>query len=380
MGIVMSSARLQEFPLPLSAAAEQLYITAAANGMGRQDDCDLVSLYIPQTPLAVHEQARAATAIPTSTPPSSPVVIRKVGFVGLGAMGQGMAASLVRSGFNVHGFDAYAPSIDKFAAVGNKAITAASPFDAAQGAQILVIMVQNASQIDDVLFGSGKVAEALPNGGIVILSSTVSPSFVREVGKKLAAMGKEIDVVDAPVSGGVKRAANGQLAIITSGDNITISRSSPVLVAMSGAPENLHRIEGGIGAASSVKLINQLLAGVHIAAAAEAMAFGAKLGLNTRILYEIIRDAAGGSWMFEDRVPSMLNADWTPHSAMAIFVKDLGIVLDEAKVLMYPAPLATAAHQLFLFGAGHGWAQEADAGVVRVWELMMGVSIARNSG
>jgi 3-hydroxyisobutyrate dehydrogenase-like beta-hydroxyacid dehydrogenase len=92
---------------------------------------------------------------------------------------------------------------------------------------------------------------------------------------------------------------------------------------MSGISKNLYHIEGGIGAASSVKLINQLLAGVHIAAAAEAVAFGAKLGLDTRSLYEIIRNAAGGSWMFENRVPAMLNADWTPHSQLAIFVKDL---------------------------------------------------------
>jgi 3-hydroxyisobutyrate dehydrogenase-like beta-hydroxyacid dehydrogenase len=92
---------------------------------------------------------------------------------------------------------------------------------------------------------------------------------------------------------------------------------------MTCVPENLYRVEGGVGAASSVKLINQLLAGVHITAAAEAMAFGAKLGLDTGSLYEVIRNAAGGSWMFENRVPAMLNADWTPHSALAIFVKDL---------------------------------------------------------
>jgi len=379
MGIVMSSARLQGFPLPLSAAAEQLYITAAARGMGRQDDCDLVSLYIPQTPLAVHDQAKVSRVTQESTPPSSPVVIRKIGFIGLGAMGQGMAASLVRSNFTVHGFDAYAPSVNRFAAIGDKAIAAMSPSKAAQGAQILVIMVQNASQVEDVLFGSGKAAEALPNGSVIILSSTVSPSFVREAGKKLAAMGRELDLVDAPVSGSVTRAVHGQLTIISSGDDTTISRSSPVLAAMSAVPENLHRVEGGVGAASSINLINQLLAGVHIAAAAEAMAFGAKLGLDTRILYEIIRDAAGGSWMFEDRVPAMLSADWTPHSALDIFVQDLGTVLDEAKALIYPAPLAAAAHQLFLLGAGRGWSQEADAGVVRVWELMTGVSVARNS-
>ena len=100
-------------------------------------------------------------------------------------------------------------------------------------------------------------------------------------------------------------------------------KANSVLSAMSGEPSNLYKIEGGVGAASSVKLINQLLAGVHIVAAAEAMAFGAKLGLDTASLYDIIKNAAGGSWMFENRVPAMLKADWTPHSALAIFVKDL---------------------------------------------------------
>lgn len=136
-------------------------------------------------------------------------------------------------------------------------------------------------------------------------------------------------------------------------------------------------MEGGVGAASSVKLINQLLAGVHIAAAAEAMAFGAKLGLDTQSLYEIIKNAAGGSWMFENRVPAMLAADQTPHSMLAIFVKDLGIVLDESKRLGYPAILSAAAHQLYLMGASYGWSREADSGIVRLWELMTGVSVAK---
>jgi hypothetical protein len=158
-----------------------------------------------------------------------------------------------------------------------------------------------------------------------------------------------------------------------------MSKANPVLAAMSGMPKNLYRVEGDVGAASSIKLINQLLAGVHIAAAAEAMAFGAKLGLDTENLYEIIKNAAGGSWMFENRVPAMLTADWTPHSMLAIFVKDLGIVLDESKRLGYPAVLSAAAHQLYLMGESHGWSRDADSGIVRLWELMAGVSVAKSA-
>jgi hypothetical protein len=158
-----------------------------------------------------------------------------------------------------------------------------------------------------------------------------------------------------------------------------MSKANPALLAMSGKLCNICYVEGGVGAASSVKLINQLLAGVHIMAAAEAMAFGAKLGLDTRNLYEIIKNAAGGSWMFENRVPAMLSADWTPHSMLAIFVKDLGIVLDESKRLGFPAMLTAAAHQMNLMGASYGWAREADGGIVRLWEMTAGVSVSESA-
>jgi hypothetical protein len=158
-----------------------------------------------------------------------------------------------------------------------------------------------------------------------------------------------------------------------------MSKANPVLATMSGIPKNLYQVEGDVGAASSIKLINQLLAGVHIAAAAEAMAFGAKLGLDTENLYEIIKNAAGGSWMFENRVPAMLTADWTPHSMLAIFVKDLGIVLDESKRLGYPAMMGAAAHQLYLMGESYGWSRDADSGIVRLWELMASASVAKSA-
>lgn len=254
-------------------------------------------------------------------------------------MGVGMANSLVKAGFNVSGYDVYEPSIQKFVAGGGKAIAATSPAEAAEGAEVLVLMVQNAAQAEDVLFGTGAAAKTLPEGSIVILNSTVSPTAVRDLSTKLSALGKGLELIDAPVSGGVARAAKGELTvnripnihqslakifqIISSGNDLALSKARPILTAMSGASTNLHRISEAVGAASSVKLINQLLAGVHIAAAAEAMAFGAKLGLDTANLYEIIKNAAGGSWMFENRVPAMLTADWTPHSQLAIFVKDL---------------------------------------------------------
>ncbi|KAH7420228.1 hypothetical protein BKA64DRAFT_716557 [Cadophora sp. MPI-SDFR-AT-0126] len=377
MGIVTSSARLQGFPLPLSSVAEQLYLSASAQGFGRQDDSGLVRTFTPGTPTLVHDQAKPQLVSDKLTPSVTPLEINKIGFIGLGAMGIGMATSLVKAGFPVCGYDVYSPSTEKFLfQAGDKASAATSPAEAADAAEILVLMVQNAAQAEDVLFGSGKVASTLPANAIIILNSTVPPSFAKDLGQRLSALGTGLELIDAPVSGGVVRAASGNLTIISSGAALALSKASPVLTALSGPPSNLHTIPNGAGAASSVKLINQLLAGVHIVAAAEAMAFGAKLGLDTRSLYEIIKNAAGGSWMFENRVPAMLNADWTPNSQLAIFVKDLGIVLDEAKRLGYAAPLSAASHQVYLNGAAKGWAKDADSGVVRVWELMTGVSVA----
>lgn len=153
-------------------------------------------------------------------------------------------------------------------------------------------------------------------------------------------------------------------------------------MATAGVPENLRYVQGGVGAASSVKLINQHLAGIHIASAAEAMAFAARLGLETRAVFETLKNAAAWSWMLKNRVPQMLDADWTAHSALAIFVKDLGIVLDKARRLVSYAPIASAAHTLYLEGAARGLSTEADAGVVRLWESesATGVSVAKNVG
>jgi 3-hydroxyisobutyrate dehydrogenase-like beta-hydroxyacid dehydrogenase len=326
----------------------------------------------------VHEAATEARSVEL-TPTGIPLKVNKIGMVGLGQMGFGMASSLLRAGFTVCGYDVHQPSLDRFLSAGNNAKAASSPSDAASGADVLILMVQNATQVEDVLFGSGNAAEHLSRGSVVILNSTVPPSFVRSIDKRLVGLDKNIGFIDGPVSGGVARALKGDLTIICSGSRSTISGAHAVLIAMSGQPKNLYHVQGGVGAASSVKLINQLLAGVHIVSAAEAMAFSARLGLDTRSVFDIIKTAAGNSWMFENRVPAMLAADWTPNSALAIFVKDLGIVLDEAKRLRYPVPMASAAHQLYLFAAANGWATDADSGVVRVWEKMTGVSVSASA-
>jgi 3-hydroxyisobutyrate dehydrogenase-like beta-hydroxyacid dehydrogenase len=165
------------------------------------------------------------------------------------------------------------------------------------------------------------IGAALPVNATIILCSTVPAAYLHEVQARLVELDRtDLFLIDSPVSGGTIRAAQGTLTILASGSSLALTRGSQILSDLS---EKLYIIPGGIGAASNVKMINQLLAGVHIAAAAEAMGLAAKAGLNTREVYDIITHAAGSSWMFENRVPHMLDDDWRPHSAVDIFVKDM---------------------------------------------------------
>ncbi|EFX05591.1 ketose-bisphosphate aldolase class-ii family protein [Grosmannia clavigera kw1407] len=377
MGVVVSTGRSLGFPLPLGSTVEQLYIAASAAGYGREDDAGLVRMFLPQTPDAVHKSSSAPGGRRQLVPATSGCQIRKIGMIGLGAMGQGMAASLLRAGYAVHGFDIFPAAVDKFLAHGGQGTRADCPAAAARDANVVILMVQNALQAEDVLFGSGEVVKSLPDGAVVILSSTVPPHFVRGLQERLDGLNRGISLLDAPVSGGVARAASGNLTIICSGNESVVCQIYSLLMAMTGTEDNLRFVQGGVGAASSVKCVNQLLAGVHIAAAAEAMALASRLGLDMRSVYEIVSSSAACSWMFVNRVPQILDNDWTPHSALAIFVKDLGIVLEEGKRLGCICPVSGVAHNLYIAGAAHGLSREADIGLVRLWTPARDVSVAK---
>ncbi|XP_052303381.1 uncharacterized protein LOC7474828 isoform X2 [Populus trichocarpa] len=298
------------------------------------------------------------------------VVVKRIGFIGLGAMGFGMATHLLKSNFCVVGYDVYKPTLTRFANAGG--LIGNSPAETSKDVDVLVVMVTNETQAESVLYGDLGAVAALPSGASIILSSTVSPAFVSQLERRLQGEGKGLKLVDAPVSGGVKRASEGTLTIMASGTDEALTCTGSVLSALS---EKLYVIRGGCGAGSGVKMINQLLAGVHIASGAEAMALGARLGLNTRMLFDFVKNSGGTSWMFENRVPHMLDNDYTPYSALDIFVKDLGIVCRESSSLKVPLHIATVAHQLFLAGSAAGWGRQDDAGVVKVYETLTGVKV-----
>ena len=289
--------------------------------------------------------------------PNTPVVA----FVGLGSMGLGMAKNLLKHGHKVIGVDPSAAAREAFSAAGGA--VAATPDEAARGADAVVVAVVNAQQVETVLFGADGATATLRRGGLVMQCATVAATFARSLGERLAQSGHEL--LDAPMSGGRARAETGELTYMASGSPKAFASAESILSATSAKVFRLGQ-QPGIG--SLVKTVNQLLAGVHIATAAEAMALAAKAGADTRAVYEVISASAGNSWMFGNRVPHMLDDDYTPFSAVEIFVKDLGLVLDTGHEHRLPLPLAAAAHQLFLAAAGAGWGRLDDAAVVKVYE------------
>jgi L-threonate 2-dehydrogenase len=284
----------------------------------------------------------------------------RVGVIGLGAMGMGVARSLLRAGFEVHACDVREEALQQIAGAGGH--RADSPAALATLVDVLVILVVTAQQTEAVLFGEHGAAPQLRPGSVVIASATVSPEFAEQLGARLSALG--LHLIDAPVSGGAAKAAAGEMSIMASGKPEAFALCEDVFKAIA---SRLYRLGDEPGQGSKIKMINQLLAGVHIAAAAEAMALGLRAGVDPEQLYEVICNSAGGSWMFQNRVPHILAGDYTPLSAVNIFVKDLGIVLDYAKQSVFPLPLAATAHQMFMQASAAGHGGEDDSAVVKIF-------------
>jgi 3-hydroxyisobutyrate dehydrogenase len=285
---------------------------------------------------------------------------QRIGLIGLGAMGMGMANSLRRAGYSVHVFDVRRAVAEAFAAEGG--VASNSPAEVAAACEVVVSVVVNAAQTEAVLFGDGGAAAAMKAGNVFVMCSTVDPGWSIALEKRLAEKG--ILYLDAPISGGAAKAAKGEITMMTSGHPDAYTRVGDALDAMAA---KVYHLGASAGNGSKVKIINQLLAGVHIAAAAEAMALGLRQGVDPVALYDVITHSAGNSWMFENRMAHVLAADYTPLSAVDIFVKDLGLVLDAAQASKFPLPLASTAHQMFLQAASSGYGREDDSAVIKIF-------------
>ena len=291
-----------------------------------------------------------------------------LGVVGLGSMGYGAAVSAMKRGVSTVGLDSSAAARERFAAAGGQ--LAASLADLAARCDVVQLLVVNAMQTEAVLFGEQGLAATLRRGAVVIASATVDPTLPPQWEAKLAERG--IHFIDGPVSGGAKKAAEGQMTVMASGTPEAFAAAGAVLDAIAG---KVYKLGDKAGIGSTVKMVNQHLAGVHIAAACEAMALGMRASADAASLYEVICNSAGMSWMFQNRVPHILEGDYTPLSSVNIFVKDLGIVLDAARKLAFPLPLAAAAHQLYLATAAAGHGNEDDAAVVKFYAALAGIEL-----
>jgi 3-hydroxyisobutyrate dehydrogenase-like beta-hydroxyacid dehydrogenase len=290
--------------------------------------------------------------------------MQNIAVFGLGSMGFGIAQSCLRAGFTVWGRDVRPDAVARFEAEGG-ASGDMNPADL----DTAIVVVLNAAQTEEVLFGADGVVPDMKPGATVIACATVPPEFARDMAARAGE--HSVHYLDAPISGGSVKAAQGKLSIMASGSDAAFTAARPVLDATA---ETVFEL-GDVGAGSAMKAVNQLLAGVHIATMAEALTFGMTQGVAPEKFVEVISQCAGSSWMLENRAPHIVEGDYTPHSAVNIWLKDLGIVLDIAKGASFSAPLTAAALQQFVAAAGQGLGGEDDAAVAKVYARNVGLSL-----
>ena len=286
-------------------------------------------------------------------------MIRKIGFVGLGSMGLPMATNLVTAGFEVQGFDLAPKAREHFARANGTAVESAAA--AASGADALVLMVVNVAQAGLVLFDSG-AATSLPDGGIVVLMSTCPPEEVAALAVRVESIGRRF--IDAPVSGGVAGAKSGGLTIMAAAPHTLFAEALPVFETLG---NRIFQVGKRPGQGAAIKIVNQLLCGVHLAAAAEALALASRMGVDPEAALAILGGSSAASWMLSDRGPRMLETAPNVTSAVDIFVKDLGIVLEAGRTARAAVPLAMTAHQMFLAASSRGLGSADDSQVVQAY-------------
>ncbi len=285
--------------------------------------------------------------------------------IGLGSMGLGMALSLLRAGHVVHGLDLNAVQVAKLEEAGGQALSQASP-----PADALVCVVLNAAQTEAALFGADGWAGLLKPGGTILSCATVAPDFA--IAMEGQAQARGLHYLDAPISGGAVRAAEGALSVMASGTPAAFEGAAVVLEAMA---QTVHHLGDQAGPGSAMKAVNQLLAGVHIAAMGEALGFATSQGLDLARVLEVIKVSAGTSWMFENRAPHVIEADYTPRSSINIWPKDLGIVTDIAADAGLPLPLTETALAQYRAAAEAGLGQEDDAAITKLVASRAGLKL-----
>ena len=296
------------------------------------------------------------------------IKIKNILVVGLGSMGFGIAQSLIRAGYSVYGQDKNLKQQKRLIEEGgyDKNI----PFN---DLQAVIIVVLNEKQTREIIFGQNGISEKLKKNSLIMVCTTVAPDFAKEMAS--SCNDKGLLYLDAPISGGSKKSAEGKLSYMISGSQKAFEVAKPILDCTS---ETVFEFGDNVGSGSAMKAVNQMLAGVHIAAMAEAITFGITQGIDPKRFLEVISKCAGTSWMLENRAPHIIDNDYSPKSSINIWPKDLGIVLDIAKNSNFSAPLTAAALQQFISAAGSGLGQEDDAAVAKIYARNAGIKLPQN--
>ena len=287
---------------------------------------------------------------------------KTIAFVGLGAMGSAMAATLIKHQHRVVGFDLNPEARARLAAKGGHA--ASSVAEAAQGADALIVMTVNMDQAEDVIFAKGGLTALKPEGAVIVMA-TCAPARIAALAKRVTESGRQF--IDAPVSGGVVGAEGGTLSIMAAAPKAVFEHHAALLRAMG---SGLVHVGEAAGQGAAMKIVNQLLCGVHIAVAAEGLAFAERQGIDPALALEILSGSAASSWMLKNRGPRMVGDDPTVSSAVDIFVKDMGLVLDAGKSAKMGLPLAALAHQAFLSASGMGLGGKDDSQVIATYRAL----------
>jgi len=284
---------------------------------------------------------------------------RRVGVIGTGLMGLGVASRLAARGHEVHGRD-IRPEADAAARAAG-AIIEPSPAALARAVEVVITLVVDGGETEEVLFGADGVVGAMAPGGLVILASTIAPAEAADFGRRLAAAG--LRALDAPVSGGPEKAHAGTMSMMIGGPRASIDEFADLFADMAGP---LFVIGETVGDGAKAKIVNNMLAAVQLVAAGEAMALGERLGLEPRLLYEVVQASSGASFVFATRMGRVVEGDATVHAAARILTKDVGLARAAAAAVGSPAPLAAEAEAIFRATVAMGLG-EADDGAVIEW-------------
>jgi 3-hydroxyisobutyrate dehydrogenase len=287
----------------------------------------------------------------------------RVGIVGVGAMGAAMARNLQARHYAVTVRD-IRPEAHAQAQAWGMAVSA-SPAALAAAVDVVAIVVVNAAQIADVLYGTadcpGVVAGSRP-GQIVLLCSTIAPDDTVAFAERLAASG--LVVLDAPISGGPARALSGEMSMMLAGPQAALASLADLLADL--AQKRFH-LGPRVGDASRAKLVNNLLAGINLAAGAEALALGIRLGLEPQTIFDIVSASSGNSWIFQDRMARAIRDDFVPRAAAPVLTKDLGLAVALAATVQAQTPLGAVAHAKFQETVANGWAALDDAAILKTY-------------